>query len=790
MSYQSLFEKLENSDLILTANARLARYLTQQWVIFKTGIVEKPNIYSWKDYFLNLYEQKSWLKLNGSEDFPRILNKAESEYLWQEIIKNSSYELGLIQPEATAKSVSRAYEILMDWDLSLLDLENYLENLHSPEVRIFLDWSKEFEKKCQELSGVLNPEIKLPERIKKVYLIGFEEELSPRMKISLKKWESQGCEIENFEFSPKAQCSVMACQSRQDEWNQLAKMAKYYADQNLTVGVIVPEIVSYRSDILKSFFYYFEPEKLTQTHPIPENFAMTGGEPLATVPLIFEGLEYLKNPEGLLIFNLPSWRQFFLGELNKNNWPGEFTLTSFEHQAVMKFYEQIEAWLSLSFLLGECDFKTAKQSLQNWMDNVFFQPKSESEVLVNIYGPLEVSGLIQDVLLIANMNESSFPSQAKPNPYLPYELQKKLNMPHATAKRELNFASAQLKEWQGLCDELIAFYAEREGDLELRVSPLVQSWNVFSHDSPVGADLRVRPFSHANPIENPIENLIEPLGPPISLIELSNLTSGVNIFKSQAACPFQAFAKHRLNLKPIEPPIEPLNLKSRGIITHRILEKLMPEIIKISNWKIQPLENFQKLISEIVQENLSYLEKKEPESLPKFLKILEQERLIDLMGSWIELEKSREDFELLAQEREIFGVLADIPIRARIDRIDQMGNIKIIIDYKTGRAALNNCLGDRPDEPQLPIYALLIQADSVGYASINIQNLGLDCLDPELFKSYLAGWSESFKKLSEEFKQGLAVLNPKKGDSTCSRCDFSRLCRRHDRSGLFEGESE
>lgn len=807
MSYQSLFEKLNQQDLILTANARLARVLMQKWITWRGQCIsERPNIESWSAYFLKQYDQLSW----EQPALPRVLTPEEEACIWTGIIQHSDSALGLIQPEATAKTVMRAYKILRNWNLTLLELKK-LNQTDSPEVAYFLNWATEFETQCELLKVIGQEDIYLElskssgitcllkqsslrcgtrdqvmpddsgSSPSTIYLIGFDS-LSPLMQKVLDQLELTGIKIELFKFSPKAECAVLPCLNREQEWENLAVLAKYYADQNLSVGVVIPEMVNCREEVLNAFFKILEPEKLLTLHPIPEKFALTGGVPLGSVPVISTGLNLLKNPESLFFLRLPQWRQFFLNQLKQSNWPGEFTLTSFEHQAVVKFYEQIEAWLSLSFLMGECDCQQARESLKQWLEGVFFQPESESEVLINLYGPLEISGLEQEVILVANMNDSSFPARAEPNPYLPYDLQQNLNMPHATPSRELNFAEALIQEWQSLSGKLIALYSEKDGDLDLRMSPLIQDWPVLTIQSDIFND-----YSEKQELHNISQEVLDQsFGPPITNSELAEIKGGVGIFKSQAACPFQAFAKYRLKIIPIEDSPEPLNLKSRGIVTHQILEKLMPRIFNISGWKQKSVENFEVLIEEVVSSGLEQLAKSDPVAMPKFFKKLEQARLVELMKAWIQIEQGREEFELLDQERELFGWIAEIPIRARVDRVDQVEQGKIIIDYKTGKPSLSACLGERPDEPQLPIYSLLLKADGIGYASLNIQNLILETLDSEIFKNHQKQWIQSFESLAREFKQGWAVLDPKKGESTCSQCDFTRLCRRHEKSGERE----
>ena len=64
-------------------------------------------------------------------------------------------------------------------------------------------------------------------------------------------------------------------------------------------------------------------------------------------------------------------------------------------------------------------------------------------------------------------------------------------------------------------------------------------------------DSPLHPVFSEDDLELKIEYLDDFKAPEVSAEELKNLRSGISIFKSQAACGFQAFAKFRLNIKEI-----------------------------------------------------------------------------------------------------------------------------------------------------------------------------------------------------------------------------------------------
>src|SRR6185295_19057846 len=90
---------------------------------------------------------------------------------------------------------------------------------------------------------------------------------------------------------------------------------------------------------------------------------------------------------------------------------------------------------------------------------------------------------------------------------------------------------------------------------------------------------------------------------------------------------------------------------------------------------------------------------------------LEKQRLVRLANDWLEVERARPAFEVVQIEQKKSLQVGGLGFSGRIDRMDrflegEMRGTHAIIDYKTGRATRSGWLGDRPDEPQLPLYVV------------------------------------------------------------------------------------
>jgi ATP-dependent helicase/nuclease subunit B len=72
-----------------------------------------------------------------------------------------------------------------------------------------------------------------------------------------------------------------------------------------------------------------------------------------------------------------------------------------------------------------------------------------------------------------------------------------------------------------------------------------------------------------------------------------------------------------------------------------------------------------------------------------------------------------EDFDVLSTEQLVESELMGIPLRIRMDRVDKIGDKRLVIDYKTGTIDGRSLSVDNLTEPQLPIY-VLAQKEGLG----------------------------------------------------------------------------
>ncbi len=460
------------------------------------------------------------------------------------------------------------------------------------------------------------------------------------------------------------------------------------------------------------------------------------------------------------------WSEFFQQHLDFLGWPGERSLSSEEFQLMTHWNSLLENFASLSLISEKITFHNAMGKLVVLAHQSLFQPQRSPEAKIDILGSLEAAGLPFDYIWLAGMQENAWPSKGLPNPFIPLSLQRKLNMPHSSSEQNFNFCQRITQQLLSTSHHIIVSYPKMDQDNPTRPSLLIQEVVEMqeSHTLPKCpklAETSIQSFSW--------EILEDHYAPKLELDIENPKHYGSEIFKDQTACAFRAYAKHRLKAKKIELPQLGFKALTRGNLVHQILENFF----KIINSHQLLCETSEPDIAVMVNHIIHHVLDKNSHNLTGLFNIVEKKRLEGLLLLWINKEKLREPFTVIATEETIKIHFGTLPLHLRIDRIDKIGEDQyLIIDYKTGK--INFSLHNPMDEPQLPLYCVVssLNVDSIAFGQLRSGDVN--------FKSFLqekASWEKSLLNIAEDFIQGHALVKPKYGPETCRYCDLSSLCR-------------
>jgi probable DNA repair protein len=397
---------------------------------------------------------------------------------------------------------------------------------------------------------------------------------------------------------------------------------------------------------------------------------------------------------------------------------------------------------------------------------------------------------------VVGLHNDSWPTSAKPNPFIPSQLQREVNLPNSSPERELEVAriiTQRLLDTAPLC--VFSYPGQVDGEDQLP-SPLLVGQNIQAVDNIEGwmeKDWRKTVAS----AKGPQWDVLEMPGQ----LKHGTARGGSSILKHQALCPFRAFASNRLGAEGMETPVDGISPALHGSLVHKVLELFWKET-KTQAALMQLDEN---VLSARVQKHVDAVTSKERglDQRPAF-KDVEAQRVKRHVLNYLALETRRDAFEVIGFEREVLTSIEGQEVRQFIDRIDRLeSGEEIIIDYKTGKVDPKKWFGERPEDPQLPLYAIsaknqpaavafgILREDGCEFKGIVTREGLLPQLPPresvhtveqiEAGKNMpetIASWRQTLHRLMSEFLEGDAAIDPKT-DMTCQNtyCQLQPVCR-------------
>lgn len=490
---------------------------------------------------------------------------------------------------------------------------------------------------------------------------------------------------------------------------------------------------------------------------------------------------------------LVEWVEHFHTLLLSIGWPGERTFNSTEYQQVQKLFAIMQA-LPQQVLQDEpISYQQALQQLNKTVRNTLFEIQSHDGT-IQVLGLLEAAGLNADHIWVMQVDDETWPAAARPNPLLPAELQRQQSMPHSSAEREYQFNQQMLQRLQQSCQHLIVSYHQHDADRELNISPLLQPLTLQTFNPIEKSDTETL----AEQISNSTHcvEFVDQQAPQVASTEKT--PGGTGLFKAQAACPFQAFARYRLYADDLPQPQPGLNALQRGLLLHASLEHIWQSLGQQQALLAINNKDLHTLVETAIETAFSKTIPAYSRKLSSRLKTIEKTRLLELLTQWLDYEKQRPPFKVIANERWQKVAVGKLTLNVQIDRIDELDcGEQLVIDYKSGKTTPNNWFGERPREPQLPLYCVTNQAvngiafaqvrnDEMKFKGIAVDDMGIDGIKslekvrdafvPEHWSALTQQWRDTLQRLADNFFAGDARVDPAFYD-TCAFCELHSLCR-------------
>ncbi len=487
--------------------------------------------------------------------------------------------------------------------------------------------------------------------------------------------------------------------------------------------------------------------------------------------------------------------------------PGERGLDSNEYQVLKKWYEVIAAFTLLDSVMPSIQYDQVIPRLRRMAMETLFQPETP-EVPIQILGALEADGLEFDHLWVMGLSDEVWPMPPRPNPFLPIELQRQAKLPMSSTAESLAFSQRLTNGWLSCANEVILSYSLQSDEKDahaLKPSALIKSVPKGMLELPVYE-------SHSEQIKQ--MNMLEIcLGDENEQTlakahqnneENKNISGGTAVIKDYAACPFRAFARHRLQIESLVIPHAGLNALERGTLVHEVLAHSWQQLETKNTLDGISFAELDKLLNNAANKAINHIRQYRPTILSGRFATIEKERLVRLAHTWLDEERKRENFTVTEIEKKHTIQIGDLTLNIRLDRVDQLANgSRIIIDYKTKKQSVTSMLGERPDEPQLPLYLLTSEpgAAALAFAQVKTGEIGFTGIayDGDLlpavkafsesrqntqydsWEALIAAWQFNLTSLANRFATGDAKVDPKKYPQTCQYCDMQPFCRIHER---------
>jgi ATP-dependent helicase/nuclease subunit B len=493
-----------------------------------------------------------------------------------------------------------------------------------------------------------------------------------------------------------------------------------------------------------------------------------------------------------------AWAGALTRGLQRLGWPGEDTLDSVTWQSAQAWAEALASFACLDVVTGVLSWPEALSRLRHICGARLFQPET-ADVPVQVLGLLEIAGLEFDGLWVVGMHDGVLPAPLRPCPMLPASLQRERAMPRACPATEYALAQRLVAQLSAAAPEVRFSYPLNREDEPLRPSPIVAQL-------PPATTLpkRFPGMAAAGFASRRLESLADGSGPPVA----GEVSGGTSLLATQAACPFMAFVTHRLAAGPFRTAGAGVDELARGSFMHLALRGLWERLAGQEALAALDAAGREGRVRAALESAAAVALADVPTGLVR----IEIDEAAARISELLALELQRPAFEVAAVEQAVTIAIGPLRLRGQVDRVDRVPGGVAIIDYKSGAASPADWDGERPQQPQLPLYALAFAEEVVALVFASLKPGGVtlrgvamtqEALGAALkirgdasaaeWREMLAGWRAILGALASSFADGDARIDPLRvtgAGSPCPRCHAQVLCRRDEllRAGVLVDE--
>ena len=389
---------------------------------------------------------------------------------------------------------------------------------------------------------------------------------------------------------------------------------------------------------------------------------------------------------------------------------------------------------------------------------------------------------------MSGLREDRWSVVARMHPMLPVAWAR--NLPIYRSDLALAEADQQLQQWMQL--GAIFSWPQHEAETELAPVAAVAALPLFSATEEV-TTLSQQLLSAAQ-----VESILD----PAPMFTQAAVSGGASAFQHQSLCPFRGFVRARLGIQGLEEGHGGLDARERGTILHKALQAFWQgfPVAQRTQASLRGLSEaaLDERISNAVALALQVLQAQRSLTLSGRFMQQEQQRLHQALQKLIALDvdEGRASFQVLEVEDRRRVSFAGLQFNIQRDRVEEVHDQqRIVMDYKTGSVSARDWYGERPKNPQLPLYAVLEARDGHALAGVLFAQYregdwkfsgvlteasllpkeAMRKRKPIDFSEALPAWEAALTNLVDELRNGVARVDPQ--SSACQFCGLQAACR-------------
>jgi probable DNA repair protein len=474
-------------------------------------------------------------------------------------------------------------------------------------------------------------------------------------------------------------------------------------------------------------------------------------------------------------------------------WPSGVPLDSEEFQCTKRWRELLVSVSSLELFEWHTDFRGFVERLTHAAEAQDFKPETLNAP-VQVMDATESEGSVFDALWIGSCSDDLWPDSPRFSALIPIALLKEACVPLVgTPQSDARTLRITRRLLQSAPQLRLSLARHADDEREQRWSPIFAPFAVASE----WIELPPLPAERFEPAV--LDAISDSTAPAVLAGEAPR--GGTSLLQEQSNCPFRAFAIRRLGAREDQGPNEALAPTVRGNVVDLALQ-LIWEQLKDSEGLHRP--DRPAIVAAAVVEAMARELPSSADPWTTRFHALELQRTIDVLTEWLTLESTRKPFHVVGHQLPVEVNLGGLSLHGCLDRLDEVDDAQVVIDYKTGIAnAVSAWKVPRPRMPQLPFYALSMLQQKFNLAGISFAVVRkgecgfrgylretdmLPCTDPSkrsfegiAFDEYTGRWAEELERIAASFVQGDAAVDPRippeKSGSPCEHCHLSALCR-------------